>query len=147
MSTTTTRLLIDSDTLADGSVYARQEIGSPALGSTDWANAEQGKAQHFVWVKLGEAYRWSKDQAYVIRIRSSSTSVMFDEFVITGDADFAPHNHTFQDRWSSNETQHWHDASCGDTSFVADKADHVYDNLKDTICKTGACMQLQHLGL
>ena len=110
-STTTARVLIDSDTLEDHAVYARQELGSPNLGSSDWANAEQGKAQHFVWVKLGEGYQWSEGGAYVIRIRSSSTSVMFDEFVITSDADYAPHNHTFEDKWTSNETQHWHEAS------------------------------------
>lgn len=34
------------------------------------------------------------------------------------------HQHTYHPEWSSNETEHWHEASCGH-SLVSDKAQHV----------------------
>ena len=36
----------------------------------------------------------------------------------------AEHQHTYHPEWSSNETEHWHEASCGH-SLVSDKAAHV----------------------
>ena len=35
--------------------------------------------------------------------------------------------HTYSDRWSSNELQHWHAATCEHTGEKADAADHVWN--------------------
>lgn len=45
------------------------------------------------------------------------------------------HQHTFAEEWSSDETSHWHAATCEHTSEVADKADHTWgDDGKCTVC-------------
>lgn len=41
----------------------------------------------------------------------------------------APHVHTFSTEWSSNETYHWHDATCGH-DVTSDKGGHSY---KETV--------------
>lgn len=38
------------------------------------------------------------------------------------------HTHTFKNEWSMNETQHWHDASCGH-DVVSERANHVFGDL------------------
>lgn len=37
------------------------------------------------------------------------------------------HEHTFSDTWSSDETNHWHAATCEHTDEVAGKAAHTWD--------------------
>ena len=37
-----------------------------------------------------------------------------------------PHEHTYSDSWTSNETHHWHAATCGHTDQVKDKAEHDF---------------------
>ena len=39
-----------------------------------------------------------------------------------------PHEHTYSDKWSSDETQHWHAATCGHTDEKADVGAHVDEN-------------------
>lgn len=36
----------------------------------------------------------------------------------------APHTHDYGDEWKHDETEHWHECTCGDK---ADKADHSFD--------------------
>ena len=31
------------------------------------------------------------------------------------------HEHSYSDKWSSNETSHWHEASCDDTDEIIDE--------------------------
>ena len=40
----------------------------------------------------------------------------------------APHEHTYSDAWSKDETKHWHAATCEHTDEVADEAEHIYEN-------------------
>ena len=37
------------------------------------------------------------------------------------------HEHTFSEEWTSDETNHWHVATCEHTDEVADKAEHTWD--------------------
>lgn len=52
----------------------------------------------------------------------------------------ANHTHTFSSEWSSDETSHWHAATCGDTTEKKDLGKHVYgtsgaDRYTCTVCK------------
>ncbi len=38
------------------------------------------------------------------------------------------HTHTYSDKWSSDETQHWHAATCGHDDVKGDVAEHVDEN-------------------
>ena len=46
-----------------------------------------------------------------------------------------PHEHTFSEDWSKDETHHWHAATCDHADEVADKAEHSY---VDGVCICGA---------
>ena len=55
-------------------------------------------------------------------------------------AKWIEHKHTFKDEWSSNDTSHWHDATCEHTTEKKDEAAHVYgtagtERYTCTICK------------
>lgn len=39
-----------------------------------------------------------------------------------------PHEHTYSDTWSKNETQHWKDATCAHTGEKSELANHTYNN-------------------
>ena len=41
-------------------------------------------------------------------------------------AKWVEHRHTFNDEWSSNDTSHWHAATCEHTTEKKDEAAHVY---------------------
>ena len=41
-------------------------------------------------------------------------------------AKWVEHRHTFRDEWSSNDTSHWHAATCEHTTEKKDEAAHVY---------------------
>ncbi len=43
-----------------------------------------------------------------------------------------PHEHTFAAEWTSNETHHWHAATCEHTNEVKDKAEHVWNDGEET---------------
>ena len=36
------------------------------------------------------------------------------------------HEHTFAEEWTSDETNHWHAATCGHTTEVSGKAEHSF---------------------
>ena len=38
-----------------------------------------------------------------------------------------PHEHTYSSEWKSDETSHWHAATCEHTTEVSDKAAHTFD--------------------
>lgn len=46
-----------------------------------------------------------------------------------------PHEHSFSSGWMSDETYHWHAATCEHADVKGDKALHVYDGDKCTVCK------------
>lgn len=48
----------------------------------------------------------------------------------------APHVHTFSDKWSYNDTEHWHVATCEHTSETVGKSLHTWDNGTETIPAT-----------
>ena len=47
-----------------------------------------------------------------------------------------PHRHKYSDQWSSDENYHWYASTCGHTSEVKDKAEHIDEdeNKKCDIC-------------
>lgn len=45
-----------------------------------------------------------------------------------------PHIHTFSDEWASDETNHWHDATCEHYGEVFDGLEEHYDNNHDYYC-------------
>ena len=56
----------------------------------------------------------------------------------------APHEHTFSEQWSSNSSNHWHEATCEHTTEVSDFDAH-YDNNEDYYCDV--CNRLLDKGL
>ena len=44
------------------------------------------------------------------------------------------HEHTYSEEWSSDETYHWHAATCEHTGEVSDKAEHTFSNGVCTVC-------------
>ena len=55
-------------------------------------------------------------------------------------AKWIEHKHTFKDEWSSNDTSHWHAATCEHTTEKKDEAAHVYgtagtERYTCTVCK------------
>ncbi len=45
-----------------------------------------------------------------------------------------PHEHTFEEAWTTTETHHYHKATCEHKDEKKDEAEHVYDNDTDTTC-------------
>ena len=53
-----------------------------------------------------------------------------------------PHTHTYSTEWSTDETNHWHECTCGDKKDVAA---HIYDNACDTTCNVcGKTREITH---
>ena len=55
-------------------------------------------------------------------------------------AKWVEHRHTFKDEWSSDDTSHWHSATCEHTTEKKDEAAHIYgtagtERYTCTICK------------
>ena len=55
-------------------------------------------------------------------------------------AKWIEHKHTFKDEWSSNDTSHWHAATCEHTTEKKDEAAHIYGTAGTemytcTVCK------------
>ena len=55
-------------------------------------------------------------------------------------AKWIEHKHTFKDEWSSNDTSHWHAATCEHTTEKKDEAAHIYgtagtERYTCTVCK------------
>lgn len=44
------------------------------------------------------------------------------------------HEHTFSDTWTTSATEHWHAATCGDTSETKDREAHKFEGNKCTVC-------------
>ncbi len=44
------------------------------------------------------------------------------------------HKHKFSEEWKSDETSHWHEATCDHKDEVDAKAPHIYDNDSDVDC-------------
>lgn len=44
------------------------------------------------------------------------------------------HMHTFSDEWTSDESNHWHAATCGHTDKISGVAQHTFENDICTIC-------------
>ena len=52
---------------------------------------------------------------------------------MSGCSEENPHEHTFDDKWETNETDHWHKATCEHTDLVKDLGHHIDVN-KDGKC-------------
>ena len=58
-----------------------------------------------------------------------------------------PHSHTYSEEWSYDISSHWHNANCGHSSEITDKADHAWNEgevvkaptYKDQGIKTYTC--------
>ncbi len=46
------------------------------------------------------------------------------------------HTHKFAEEWTSDETYHWHSATCGHTTEVSDKTEHAFGNWTTTKAAT-----------
>ncbi len=57
--------------------------------------------------------------------------VLIAAFAISFTACGLTHQHTFASKWSSDETYHWHAATCEHTNEIADKATHT---MVDGVC-------------
>jgi len=137
---------IQDDTGAD-TYYYRQPL---------FMGGYSGNEQDYVWVRVHQEYRvdtalkgertykWTAGHTYAIRFRGCAENVQIDQIYITTDPNFNPHNHTYSETWSSNDTEHWRNPTCGDTTVVADKAAHVYDDLLDTTCNTCGYVRAPH---
>ena len=48
----------------------------------------------------------------------------------------APHEHTYSEAWTADETYHWHAATCEHTDEVSDKAEHTFGEWTVTTAAT-----------
>ena len=54
-------------------------------------------------------------------------SAMVMSFVFAGcQVESDSHEHSFSKEWTSDETSHWHAATCEHTEEVSDKAEHTF---------------------
>lgn len=56
---------------------------------------------------------------------------------------FKDHEHTYSDEWKSNESQHWHETSCGHTGFNTGTAAHTFND-QDTCTVCGYQKEIVH---
>lgn len=47
------------------------------------------------------------------------------------------HVHTYKEEWTTNDTYHWHDSSCGHNEFTKDFGEHEFG--EDHLCKVCGC--------
>ena len=91
------------------------------------------------------ASEWSKDESGHWRaatcehttLRSDEAAHSFvDGFCVCGYAEpLPPHEHSYADEWSKDESGHWHAATCEHTTLRSDEGAHVYDPVSgDCIC-------------
>lgn len=65
-----------------------------------------------------------------MKIRNLFT-ILLSTFILAGCGNNpATHEHTFSDKWSSNEISHWHAATCEHTDIKKDDAPHVMSDGK-----------------
>ena len=57
--------------------------------------------------------------------------IVLSIFVIASCTQEPEHEHTFSEEWASDETNHWHAATCEHTDEVSDKAAHTWDSGTD----------------
>ena len=63
-----------------------------------------------------------------------SAMVMALAFVLAGcQVESDSHEHSFSKEWTSDETSHWHAATCEHTEEVSDKAEHTFGEWKTTL--------------
>ena len=81
-----------------------------------------GKAEHSFgnWTTTKEA----TEEAEGTKERSCSVC----GYTATEAIEKLDHTHTFSEDWTSDESYHWHSATCGHTTEVSDKAEHTYTN-------------------
>ncbi|MCM1335933.1 MAG: hypothetical protein NC237_12910, partial [Eubacterium sp.] len=52
----------------------------------------------------------------------------FSEYALVADGSEEEHTHTFSSEWTSDDTNHWHAATCEHTDEIADQAAHVWND-------------------
>lgn len=60
-------------------------------------------------------------------------AVLFVVITLNGCSPKEVHEHTFEDKWTSNSISHWHKATCEHTNLTFDLGSHV-DSNNDNIC-------------
>jgi len=120
--------------------------GTYSQGATDfyWVRVYQ-RIDTTAQVGADRAYNWKAGEAYTLRFRGYTAGVQIDEIYITNDPNDAPHNHSFSAAWEKDETYHWHKANCGHDELINGKAEHIYDNLKDTTCNDCGYVRPAHI--
>jgi len=78
-------------------------------------------------------YNWTAGETYALRFRGTVVNVQIDQIYITDSASDVPHNHTWNSLKSYDDTYHWWTSSCHE-GVITGKAEHNYENLKDTTC-------------
>lgn len=56
---------------------------------------------------------------------------------------FKAHEHTYSDEWTSDESEHWHETTCGHTGFNVDTAAHTFND-QDTCTICGYQKEIAH---
>ncbi|MBE6957880.1 MAG: hypothetical protein E7447_01835 [Ruminococcaceae bacterium] len=112
-------------------------------------NDASANVSDYIWVRLDKecrngtaltnekAYNWTAGETYALRFRGFTQYVRIDEFYITNDANDSPskeHVHTFAQEWTTDAVSHWHAATCGHTTEIADKGVHIYTDDADATC-------------
>ena len=90
----------------------------------EWSSDETG---HWYAATCGCSIT-DKFAAHTPKVGETNTICEICEYVICAE-------HTYAEEWSSDETSHWNDSSCGCAGIIANKADHA-DEDKDGICDT-----------
>lgn len=124
-------------TLAISAVLALGAVGFTACKDNEPAENETVTHEHTY------AIRWSNDSDYHWHAAACEhTDEVKDKAAHIDENDDEkcdickyqlPHKHKYSDKWTSDENNHWHAPTCGDTSEVKDSAPHIDEN-KDEKC-------------
>ena len=70
---------------------------------------------------------------------SRARSCTVCEYKVTEAIEKLAHTHKFAEEWTSDETYHWHSATCGHTTEVSDKTEHTFSDWNVT--KEASCTE------
>ena len=95
----------------------------------EWWSAKEPKWEHH--------YNWIARRMYSISLRGAYSGVQVDEIFISNDINDAPHNHSYSETWSADNTHHWYAANCGCTNVEPRfYGKHVFEDHTDRYCHT-----------
>ncbi|MBE6921231.1 MAG: hypothetical protein E7468_06705 [Ruminococcaceae bacterium] len=91
------------------------------------------------YYKIDKAYFWTAGETYTVNLRNFATGNLIDQIYISTDLNdpyVKNHEHTFSTQWTTNDTHHWHAATCEHADQVSEKGEHVFTDDADTTCNT-----------